>query len=183
VDFFYAVQLQNPANQRSICTQQLGRFDFVKFGFYMAQKFTNRMSNIETEVGNIRRTLMRVVYFLTFIALAPDSFSQLVSDAEPMEPFYGVAVSFWAALSVLAFLGILFPVRMLPLLLLQFAYKLAWVLGVGLPHMGMDEVDVNAEGLMMANGVGVILDFLVIPWIYVFKSYFQKPIFWNRRKD
>ncbi len=118
---------------------------------------------------------MRAVFFLTLIALLPSAFQELFLGEEILEPFYAVAISFWLALSVLSILGILYPVKMLPLLILQMFYKLFWLLGVGIPLWSSGNLG-SAEELFMANAVGVVLDLLVIPWVYVFKNYFKKPV-------
>ncbi len=127
------------------------------------------------EIGKIRLYAMRVVFFLTFIGLLQNAWSEILFNPEPLEPFYGVAVSFWAALSILAIWGFFNPVQMIPLLILQFSYKLVWVLGVGIPLWNNGQLDAGASGLMMANGLGVILDLIVIPWVYVVRNYFKKP--------
>lgn len=132
---------------------------------------------MESEIGKIRLYAMRIVFFLTFIGLAPGAWQEIISPNETVEAYYGVAVSFWAALSVLALIGIVYPVKMMPLLILQFSYKLVWLVGVGYPLYSQGLLDESSEGLAMANGIGVIIDLLVIPWVYAFKKYFEKPVF------
>lgn len=131
---------------------------------------------MESEVGKIRLYGMRIVFFLTFIGLAPSAWQEIIFPSETWEPFYGVAISFWAALSVLAIVGFLYPIKMLPLLLLQLFYKLVWLLGVGYPLWMKGLLEGSAYDLAMANGIGVFLDILVIPWLYVARSYVYKPI-------
>ncbi len=130
----------------------------------------------EQEVGRVRLYAMRAVFFLTFIGLAPSAWQQILFPSETLQPFYGIAISFWAALSVLAILGIAYPMRMLPLLLLQLTYKATWLLGVGLPLWSQGLLDESAKELAFANGIGVVLDILVIPWLYVARNYLHKPV-------
>ncbi|TQV70665.1 hypothetical protein FKG94_20245 [Exilibacterium tricleocarpae] len=131
---------------------------------------------MENEVGRVRLYGMRIVFLLTFIGLAPSAWQEIIIPTETWEPFYGVAVSFWAALSLLALVGFLYPLKMLPLLLLQLLYKLVWLLGVGLPLWQQGLLEGAAKDLAFANGLGVVLDALVIPWLYVAKKYIYKPV-------
>lgn len=132
---------------------------------------------LDLEVGKIRRNLMRALYLLTFIGLGPNVWTDIFTHSAPWDPLHGVAVSFWCALTFFALVGVLYPVRLLPLLLLQLSYKAIWLLGVGLPLSRAGDLDPVASGLVMANGVGVVLDTLVIPWGYVVRKWFVKPAF------
>ena len=130
---------------------------------------------MEHELGKVRLYAMRLVFFLTFIGLISSSFQELFLGEELVEPYYAVAVSFWLALSVLAIIGVIYPVKMLPLLLLQLLYKLIWLTAVGIP-LKINGHLADAEALFMANAIGIVLDLIVIPWLYLFKKYFQKPV-------
>ena len=80
-----------------------------------------------------------------------------------------MGVAFWGALAALAGLGIRYPLRMLPLLLLQLVYKSIWLIVAGLPLWSVG----GSSDLMRAMMMGVVLDLIVIPWPYVFKTYVQ----------
>lgn len=131
---------------------------------------------MEQQIGKLRLYAMRIVFLLTFVGLAPSTWQEIISPGTTLEPFYGVTLSFWAALSALSILGFLYPVKMLPLLLLQLSYKLTWLVGVGLPLWQQGMLEGAARDLAMANGIGVILDVLVIPWVYAAKTYLTKPV-------
>ncbi|MEM7612088.1 MAG: hypothetical protein AAF270_10435 [Pseudomonadota bacterium] len=131
---------------------------------------------MQNDVGKIRMGAMRALFLLTFIGLAPSAWQEVISPGQPWEPFYGVAVSFWAALAGLSIVGVLYPVKMLPLLLLQLSYKLVWLLGVGFPLWQQGLLVGSAYDLAVANGIGVMLDALVIPWCYIVKMHFVKPV-------
>ena len=75
------------------------------------------------EVSTLRLYLMRLVYLLNFVLLGLDVWPGLINHVGAWDPVKGVAFSFWAALSVLSGLGLRYPLRMLPLLLLQLVYK------------------------------------------------------------
>lgn len=115
----------------------------------------------------LRLYLMRALYFLNFALLGMDVWPAIVSKGGTWEPVRGVAFSFWGALSLLSALGLRYPLQMLPLLLLQFVYKIIWLLAVALPQWER----VQSLGLTNAMLVGVVVDLIVIPWPYVFAHY------------
>jgi len=129
---------------------------------------------MDNEPGKIRRLAIRIVFLLTAIALLPSTFQALFLSEAPPEPFYGIALSFWLALSALSLLGLLYPIKMLPLLILQMLYKGFWLLGVGLPLWSENNLS-PYEDLFFANAFGIFIDIAVIPWIYLFKKHITKP--------
>ncbi len=124
-------------------------------------------STLTTELSRNRLIALRVLFFLTFIGLAPNAWTELVTYEGPWDPFYGIAVSFWAALALMAAVGVFIPERLIPLLILQLLYKIAWLTFVGLPLYQQGLLTDSAFDLAVANGIGLILDALIIPWGYV----------------
>lgn len=115
---------------------------------------------------------MRFLFLLSGVGLGVPAWSTMFSPGM-FDPTEGIAYSFWAAFSALAFLGVRFPVKMLPLLLLQMSYKLIWVIFVGYPLWSAGKMDPVAIELMKASGLGVLFDLAIIPWPYVFKNYIK----------
>lgn len=125
-----------------------------------------------TGVSIFRMYLLRIFYAMAVFMLGLDVWTEIFFHAKPWEPLPAVAFSFWAVFSLLAILGILYPLRMLPLLLVQFSYKLVWLIIVALPLWSSDTVIGSAaEGLTQANSIGLVLDLLIIPWQYVFRTF------------
>jgi hypothetical protein len=137
---------------------------------------------VSGELSRFRLYAMRFLYLLNGVVLGSDVWPAILHHAKPWDPLHGVAFSFWAALSLLSLLGLRFPVRMLPLLLLQLFYKLTWLLGVAYPLWSAGHWDPVAAGLFKACGIGAVLDTVVIPWPYVFENY-GKAIFRRGVKD
>lgn len=118
-----------------------------------------------------RQHVMRVLFFLNFISLAPDNWSIIFLGQEKLEPMTGVAISFYAALSLLCILGMRFPLRFTSLLLLQLFYKIAWLIGVYLPAYNLNSINENLESWFWVMAPGILIDLLVIPWDYVYQQY------------
>ncbi len=116
---------------------------------------------------------MRFLFLLTATTLGYPAWSSLISPTGPWDPTYGIAYAFWGAFSALSILGVFYPVKMLPLLLLQFTYKLIWVVAVGYPLWQAGLLDETGQELMKASGIGALIDLIIIPWVYVFKHHFK----------
>jgi hypothetical protein len=137
---------------------------------------TNELNTIAgrwDDVSTLRLYVLRVLYLLLVVMLGSDVWPVLIHPQTPLGPLEGVAYSFWAALSTLGLLGIRYPLKMLPLLLLQFFYKVVWLLAVALPlrSAGLS----TGQALTRAMVGGVVVDVLVIPWPYVVAHYLRKP--------
>ena len=127
------------------------------------------------EVSLFRLYLMRLLYLLTFVGLGMGVWPALINHAKPWDPMHGVAFSFWAAYSALMGLGIRYPLKMLPLLLLQLFYKSVWLLAVALPLSSAGPLDPVASELTRVFIGAVVADLIVIPWPYVLAHYVRKP--------
>ncbi len=126
-------------------------------------------------VGHLRLLGIRLMFLCTFFAVAPGAWRDLWFPAQPWDPHHGIAVSVWAAFSVLAVLGVFRPLKMLPLLLLQAFYTSLWLLAVALPLWREGALDGLALQLALANATAVVLDLCVIPWGYVVVRYLRAP--------
>ena len=125
----------------------------------------------EQGISKFRIWLMRGLYALTFIGLAFQAWETLLYPEEPLRYLEGVAFSFWAAYATLMGLGVFFPLRMLPLIFLQLAYKAIWAIWVYLPMEAANMVTPHATSFYHICLTAIVLDVLVIPWYHVFKTY------------
>lgn len=119
------------------------------------------------EVSTLRLYVMRLLYFLNFAFLGLNVWPEIINHAGAWDPVKGVAFSFWAALSALSALGLRYPLKMLPLLLLQLVYKSIWLIAVALPQWSA----VRSLELTQSMLIGAVVDLIVIPWPYVLANY------------
>src|SRR5207237_8284438 len=115
------------------------------------------------EISLFRLYLMRFLYLLNFVLLGLDVWPGIINHLGAWDPVKGVAFSFWAALSALSGLGLRYPLKMLPLLLLQLLYKSIWLIAVYLPLRSAGQ-STDLTKIMVG---GVVVDLIVIPWPYV----------------
>ena len=120
-----------------------------------------------------RVNLMRLGYGLMAFGLAATKWPVL-PDAASLPVFEGVVAALLTAMSLLAFLGLRYPVKLLPLLVFESAWKLIWLAAVAVPHVAAG--DLSAEmGRMLFNVSLVVVILAVTPWDYVWKAYVRAP--------
>jgi hypothetical protein len=82
----------------------------------------------------------------------------------------GVVNCLLTALSLLAFLGLRYPVQMLPVLLFECLWKVIWLTVVPLPLWASHKLD-PATLQTTYSVLVVVIIFAVIPWRYVYSQY------------
>ena len=127
------------------------------------------------EISAVRIYALRAVYLLNLAGGAWMFWPALLHPSRPLDLFEGFAFSFWAGLTTLMGLGLRYPLRMLPLLLLQLFYKTVWLLAVALPLWSAGRWDARATSSTRTFVAAVAADLLVIPWAYVVEQYVRQP--------
>lgn len=123
-------------------------------------------------VSKFRIYLLKFYYVVIIVLLGFQVWEEIFTHKEMWQPLPAVAYSFWGAFSVLAILGLIHPLKMIPLLLVQFSYKLIWLIIVAYPLWSAHQLTgTSSQGLFKANSMGVVIDLLVIPWPYVLKNF------------
>ena len=122
-------------------------------------------------VSLIRLYVLRGTYLLLIVGLGamivPDVLSHpLISR--------GVIPSLLGGVWLLAFVGLKYPLEMLPLLLFEFAWKVLWAATYGLPQWSAGQLPPTFKDDSFNIGMGVILMPLVIPWGYVYRHYVKQ---------
>jgi hypothetical protein len=137
-----------------------------------AHAHENSTARADDEVSLIRLYVLRATYLLLIVGLGGLIVPQIVSH--PITD-RGVIAALLGAVWALAFLGLRYPLQMLPLLMFELVWKTIWVLAYGLPSWSAGQLTpVTAEDLTNTL-FGVILMPLVIPWGYVWRRYVRQP--------
>src|SRR5271165_6600690 len=118
--------------------------------------------------------LLRLVYILMFFVLGKETWTHILTHQGPWEPSNAMAWCVWTAFATLAGLGIVRPLKMLPILLLEIFYKVMWLLLVAYPLWSQGKLAGSpAEGMTSAF-LWVMLPIVAVPWGYVFATYIYK---------
>jgi hypothetical protein len=125
------------------------------------------------ELSLTRLHLMRAGYLLMGLGLALRKWPQL-PDAHTLPLYEGVTLCLLTAMSLLALLGLRFPVRMLPVLLFEVIWKVLWLSLVALPD-AVSGTLVNQTATVAVNCSLVVVIIAVTPWAYVVRTYLRAP--------
>lgn len=87
-----------------------------------------------SEVSTLRLYLLRALYLYMFVGLAIYKWPRILNPPPGLSNQGSVVGSVLGAVSLLALLGIRYPIKMLPLLFFELLWKSMWVLGWGLPY-------------------------------------------------
>ena len=128
---------------------------------------------IATDLSLSRLHLMRVGYLLMGVGLALVKWP-LLPRADALPLYEGVTLCLLTAMSLLAFLGLRFPVKLLPLLLFESVWKLLWLSLVALPGAAAGELDAATTDTVVSCSLVVVI-LAVIPWRYVWRTYVRAP--------
>ena len=126
-----------------------------------------------TDVPTFRLHLLRAGYLLITVGLAVQIWPVVIYRVTTMELARGTVTCMLCALSVLAVLGIRYPLQMLPLLFFEMAWKGIWLLRVALPQWSNDRMAPGTAESAIACLMGVIFP-IIIPWSYVLENYVRK---------
>lgn len=146
---------QNPKRQSGFHIKGLFKRDFEKY----------------EGVPRINIYLLRVLFTLMFVFLTYDSWSHIINHKGPWEVANTAAWCMWGSYSVISFIGILRPLKMLPIILFEIIYKTTMLIIVSYPLYVKNElIGSPAEG-MTRMFVWVVFSIIIMPWGYFFRNF------------
>ncbi len=125
-------------------------------------------------VKKIHIHLLRVLFALMFVFLGRDSWTYIVTLTGVWDPQEAAAWSMWAAYSVLAVIGIINPIKMLPLVILEIIYKAIWLVVVAYPLWSSGQLAGSPAEETTHAFLWVVLPIIAMPWKYAFETYILK---------
>lgn len=126
------------------------------------------------EVSLFRLYLMRAAYAFMFTGLVLTIWPGILHHPLTTPLMDGAVSSLLAGASILAAIGIRYPLQMLPLMFFELVWKSIWLLAFALPLWRANAIDADTRQTVIACSMGVI--FLVaIPWPYVYTQYMKRP--------
>jgi hypothetical protein len=127
------------------------------------------------ELPLYRLYVLRAMYALIGLAQGSQTWTAILHHTKPWAMWHGVSMALLGAFTALCLLGIRYPVKMLPLMILELAWKLLWVLAVWLPLYLAHRVDADTADVFFSIALGVVLVPLVLPWGYIWRTYVTAP--------
>lgn len=126
------------------------------------------------QVSLLRLYLLRAVYLAIAVGMGMQMWPMILHHSLDKPLMSGVADSLLGALALLCILGLRYPVKMLPLLLFETAWKTAWLLGFALPLWLAHRIDPDTADSVFACGM-VVLVIPILPWRYLIDTYVKQP--------
>lgn len=117
-----------------------------------------------------RLHLLRLGYLILGGGLVVFKWPLLFHHDQPWPVMTSVVTCMLVAMSVLALLGLRYPVLMLPILLFEVAWKLIWLAAVALPLWLDDEMDPDTWA-SATEILWVVVILAVVPWRYVSSNF------------
>ncbi len=114
---------------------------------------------------------LRTLFLLMFLFVGFDSWSAILGHEGPWNPMRAAALCMFASYAALSILGVLRPLKMLPIVLFMVGYKLLWLAVVAYPLWSAGQLAGSpAYGMFRVFRWAVVVLFMV-PWGYVLDHY------------
>ena len=126
-------------------------------------------------VRRINLYLLRLLYVLMFFWLGKITWTHVLTHRGSWDPTDAVAWCVWTAFATLAGIGIIRPLKMLPIVLLEIFYKVQWLILVAYPLWSKGVLVGSPPEGITSQFLWVILPIVAVPWGYVFTNYLYKP--------
>ncbi|WP_157157612.1 MULTISPECIES: hypothetical protein [unclassified Diaminobutyricimonas] len=122
------------------------------------------------ELPLYRLHILRFGYAFMTVGLIIVKWPLFFNHIERMPVFEGVVACILTAMSLLTLLGLRYPIRMLPVLLLEVLWKVIWLAAVALPTALAGEMG-GAMGAVVSSCAVVVVIAAVVPWDQVWRQY------------
>jgi hypothetical protein len=126
-------------------------------------------------VRRINIYLLRLLYILMFFVLGREVWTHILTHQGPWDPTDAVVWCVWAAFATLAGLGIIRPLKMLPIVLLEIFYKVLWLKIVAYPLWVKGTLVGSPAESITSAFLWIPLPVVAVPWVYAFQTYIYKP--------
>ena len=122
---------------------------------------------------------LKIMYIITIVLAGGIGLMMLIAPSLMMALFshpaqdlytYGVAAAVWTTFGLLAILGLRAPIKYMPMLLLQFIYKIIWIFAVFLPNLVVSGVRLDTITTLLVFILFIVGDFLTLPFKELFKA-------------
>lgn len=128
-----------------------------------------------TELSTTRLWVLRATYLLIAVGLGVTIWPGIINAPPELDLQRGTIRALLGGVALMGLIGVWHPVKMLPLLMFELAWKVIWVVVFGLTLRAGSHYDAAAQESMKACMMGVVLMPIVIPWRYVWREYVTAP--------
>jgi len=123
-------------------------------------------------VARINIYLLRLLFSLMFVFLSYESLTYIfLKHKGEWNITHAAAWCMWAGYSVISFIGIIRPLKMLSIVLFEIVYKVLWLMVVAYPLWIKNELAGSPAGEMANVFIWVVLPIVAMPWRYFFRTH------------
>jgi hypothetical protein len=122
-------------------------------------------------VPRVNIYLLRFLYTLMFVFVSYDSWAHIISHTGMWAVTDAAAWCMWAAFSLISFIGIMKPLKMLPIILFEIIYKVTWLIIVAYPLCVNNKLAGSPAEYTTNVFLLVIMPITFMPWRYFFRTY------------
>jgi hypothetical protein len=126
----------------------------------------------DQEVSLVRMYVIRAACLASVIALGSSNLPDLIWP-DPMAR--GMISAILGGLWVMVAIGIRYPLKMVPIFLFEFVWKVIWLFRFGLPQWMAGTGSPRLSEDLIGIGLFPIFVGLIIPWGYVWRHYVVEP--------
>jgi hypothetical protein len=127
------------------------------------------------DISLVQLYLLRALYLVWSVGLAIKAWPRFFPADLSLPVMNTIVNSVLFGLSLTALLGVRYPLKMLPLMLFEIAWKAVWLIAIGLPLWRNGPLDAQTTEVFKAIITVIVFPF-VIPWRYVFDHYVKAPV-------
>lgn len=125
-------------------------------------------------LSTLRVSLLRACYAVLVVGLSLKYAPVFLHGLSGLPRMDGVVVALLSGMGVLAVAGLFSPVRMLPLLVFEIAWKAIWVSAVAVPKWLASSLDEGTLTILFNCAVALPFVFIV-PWRHVAGTFLGRP--------
>jgi|SRR5690606_21372196 hypothetical protein len=134
------------------------------------------MEKYMVQVKKIRIIVLRIFYVMVGSGFAFLSFVEPVFNQIGNAALESVLKSVLLAAALLAFIGVVQPIKVLPLLFLSVFWKSILLALFIAPSYFSGALDLGLQGFLLPFFIGYLVTIMVIPWKYVISNFFTLKV-------
>lgn len=118
---------------------------------------------------------LRLIFAAMALTLGLKQWTYIFNGTADWTKWEGLGHSMLATLALLAIAGVFHPLKLLPLMLYEMAWKTVWLLAIALPAW-LDGRPVPTIVNVTATLIGIVILIILVPWRFVWWSYISQPV-------
>lgn len=124
-----------------------------------------------SDVSTFRLYLLRALYLFIALGLVFTIWPDILAPRPNLSHMDTVVRSFLGALSLLALLGVRYPLAMMPLLFFELLWKVIWLVFYGYDLYTARKLTAGSGQTFSTGIMALVIIPPVIPWGYVWRKY------------